>query len=52
MSRECKELDDWYSCKSYIWNTTMFDCKSNKVYKTDEYLDIKNCFAKNVSLVN
>ena len=40
---ECKELDDWGSCKNdYMWNPSMCDCEYNKACKSDEYLDIKN----------
>ena len=36
---ECKELDDWSSCKSnYMWNPSTCGCKCNKAYKIDEYL--------------
>ena len=41
---ECKELDDWGSCKNdYMWNTSTCHCECNKACKIDEYLDIKNC---------
>ena len=44
---ECKELDDWGSCKNdYMWNPTTCDCEFNKAYKIDEYLDIKSAFVK------
>ena len=42
-----KELDDWGSCKNArIWNSSMGDCKCNKVCKIDKYLDIKNISCK------
>ena len=41
---ECRELDDWGSCKNdYIWNSSTCDCECNKAFKTDMYLNIKNC---------
>ena len=34
---ECKELDDWSSCKDhYLWNPSTCDCECSKI---DEYLD-------------
>ena len=39
---ECKELDDWGSCKDdYMWNPSRCGCECIKVYQTDEYLDVK-----------
>ena len=44
---DCKYLEDWGSCKNdYMWNSGTCDCKSNKVCKSDEYLDIENCLCK------
>ena len=41
---ECKELDDWGSCKNdYLWNHSTCDCGCNKACKIDKHLDIKNC---------
>ena len=41
---ECKELDEWNSCKDeYMWNPSACDCECNKARKIDEYLNIKNC---------
>ena len=45
---ECKEIDVWSSCKDdYLQNPSMCDCECNKTgiltWKTDKYLDIKNC---------
>ena len=31
-----------------MWNSSTYDCKCNKACKIDEYLDIRNCYAKNV----
>ena len=40
---ECKESDDWESCKhDFMWNPNMCDWECNKACKTDEYLDTKN----------
>ena len=45
---ECKELDDWGSCKNdYLWNPSTCDCECNKASKICEYLDIKTCSYKN-----
>ena len=45
---ECKELDDWGSCKNdYLWNPSTCDCECNKASKIYEYLDIKTCSCKN-----
>ena len=34
---ECKELDDWSSCKDeFMWNPGTCDCECNKTCKTDE----------------
>ena len=47
---ECKELDDWDSCKDdYMWNSSTCNYECNKVYKIDKYLDIKNCSSKKTS---
>ena len=44
---ECKESDDWGSCKNYyIWNPTTYNCECNKACKTDEYLEIRNYSCK------
>ena len=43
---ECKELDDWGSCKEYMWNPSTYDCESHKACTIDEYLDIKICSCK------
>ena len=41
---ECKELDDWSSCKDdYMCHLGTCGCECNKTCKTEEYLDIKNC---------
>ena len=41
---ECKELDDWSSCKKgYMWNHSKCDCELMQRQKIDEYLDTKNC---------
>ena len=38
---ECKELDDWSSCKNdYMWNPSKCDYKCNKACKIFEFLDI------------
>ena len=38
---ECKELDDWSSCKNdYMWNPSRCDYKCNKACKIFEFLDI------------
>ena len=45
---ECKELDDWSSCKKgYLWNPSTCDCECDKAYKICAYLDIENCSCKN-----
>ena len=45
---ECKELDDWGSCKNdFMQNHRTCDCELNKICKVDEYLDIKNCSCEN-----
>ena len=50
---ECKELDDWGSCKTdYMWNARTCDYERNKTCKVDKYLNIKIVHPKNVSLVN
>ena len=44
---ECKEFDDWASCKSNcMWDASMCDCECNKACKINEYLDTKNCSCK------
>ena len=44
---DCKEVDDWSSYKDdYMWNPSTCACECNKVFKIDEYLDIKNCSCK------
>ena len=44
---ECKELDDWCSCKNYCkWNPSTCDCECYKVCKIDKYSDIKKCLCK------
>ena len=41
---ECKELNDWSSCKDdYMWNPGTCDCECNKVCKVDQYLHMKKC---------
>ena len=46
---ECKDLDDWITCKDdYIRNFRTYDC----VCKIDEYSGIKNCSCKKVNLLN
>ena len=41
---ECKELDDWSSCKDdYMGNPSKRNCECNKACSIHEYLDIKNC---------
>ena len=50
---ECKELDDYGSCKSdYIWHVSMYDCKYNNQCKVDKYLDIKICSCEKLYLSN
>ena len=45
--RECKELEDWSSCKDdYMWNPSACYCKCNKPCNIDKYFDIKNCSCK------
>ena len=29
-----------------MWNTSAHDCECNKAYKTEKYLDTKNCSCK------
>ena len=44
---DCKELDDWGSCKNdCIGNPSTCDCKWKKACKIDEYLYIKITHAK------
>ena len=44
---ECKELDDWGSCKDdYIWNPSTCYCDCNMACEIAEYLDIKNFSCK------
>ena len=44
---ECKELDNWGSCKGdYMWNPSTCHCECNKSCKIDEYLDFKSCSCK------
>ena len=44
---ECKELDDWGSCKNiYMWNPSTCDCQCNETYKSEEYLDIRKYLCK------
>ena len=47
---ECKELDDWGSCKNdYMWNPSMCDYECHKAWNIYEYLNTKNCsWAKNL----
>ena len=50
---ECKELDDWSSCKDgYMSNCYTCDCECNKTCKTNQYLDIKNWPCEKRELVN
>ena len=38
---ECKELDDWNSCKDdYMWNPSICHSDFCKACKIDKYLDI------------
>ena len=44
---QCKELDDWGSCKNgYIWHFSTCDCECNKVCQIDKHWDIRNCSCK------
>ena len=44
---QCKKLDDWHSRKyDYMWSHSTCDFECNKVYKIEEYLDVKNCPCK------
>ena len=37
---ECKELDDWDSCKNnQMWSGSTCDCEYNKACKIDEFVE-------------
>ena len=40
---QSKEVDDWGSCKSDVWNPSMYECQCNKGCKFNKFLKTKNC---------